>query len=215
MVAGADECSLPGDVTNDGKVTVTDIQCVILESLSELIGEDSPGCAKCDTDLNCDDFTDVSDVSLAIKMAFGNPLSNVVDADQNNIPDACEICSAESLSDCNDYGSCLKYSTVATWNQNTNSCVLKTSCKKGLTKAGTYSCTGTSNYVYSSEEYFHNTCVSSKNSPYGSIICGEPVNVIPEAMFDINDWCQEDVGCCNPTEWADVCEDNNFNSVVG
>jgi hypothetical protein len=95
--------SPPGDVNGDGGANVTDALCVVLSSLVTLstgaIGA-SPTCLGLAplevADLNCDGDVDVSDATVAVKLALGSPLG-VLDANSNACADACESACGDGL----------------------------------------------------------------------------------------------------------------------
>ncbi len=84
------------DLNGDGKTTVVDVQCTTLVSLWEIggkagakpicLGNNEPFAA----DVNCDTHVNVIDIQIMTKLAFGDPLPNVIDNDQNNLVDSCE-----------------------------------------------------------------------------------------------------------------------------
>ena len=83
--------AVPGDVTGDGEVDVSDIQCTVLTNLNPvapacLAGPDS-------ADLNCDSAVDIVDVQLIVLIVLAHPqhgVPNAQDANGNNIVDDCE-----------------------------------------------------------------------------------------------------------------------------
>ena len=83
--------AVPGDVTGDAEVDVSDIQCTVLTNLNPtppgcLAGEDS-------ADLNCDGTVDIVDVQLIVLIVLAHPQNGVPeaqDANGNNVVDACE-----------------------------------------------------------------------------------------------------------------------------
>ena len=48
-------------------------------------------------DLNCDGTIDVVDVMLSILQALGTPLSEVLDSNGDDVPDACESLACEGM----------------------------------------------------------------------------------------------------------------------
>ena len=70
--------------------TVVAVQCTILTSLAELVGEPAPTCLVASADLNCDGLTNVTDVILSIQLALGAPLNADLDGDGNACPDTCD-----------------------------------------------------------------------------------------------------------------------------
>lgn len=89
-------CMVPlGDINQDQKVDVGDVQCTILVSLWSLgqISGLPPDCALPSvdvTDINCSGTTDVQDLQLCILLVLNAPLDASIDADNNLCPDACE-----------------------------------------------------------------------------------------------------------------------------
>ncbi len=84
----------PGDLTDDGVTTVTDVQCAVLVSMWNLAGQQGalPQCLAggwTRADLNCDHYPNVTDVVLDVKMALGLSLGPELDANQDGCPDAC------------------------------------------------------------------------------------------------------------------------------
>ena len=80
-----------GDVTGDGEVDVSDIQCTVLTNLNPT----PPGClGSADAaDLNCDGSVDIVDVQLIVLIVLAYPQNGVPDsqdADDNNVVDACD-----------------------------------------------------------------------------------------------------------------------------
>ncbi|MBM4352742.1 MAG: hypothetical protein FJ109_02945, partial [Deltaproteobacteria bacterium] len=89
--AGNALAGLPGDVTGNGAVDVSDIQCTVLTALNP----QPPACLAAPTaaDLNCSGATDVVDIQLEVLIVlyYPNPgLPADKDANKNNIVDACE-----------------------------------------------------------------------------------------------------------------------------
>lgn len=83
-----------GDLNGDGVVNVADVQCQTLVKLWLDAGATDPVplCAKSleITDLNCDGIIDLQDTLARINLAMGVPLDPSVDADGDNIDDACQ-----------------------------------------------------------------------------------------------------------------------------
>jgi len=82
---------LPGDVTGNGSVDVSDIQCTVLTALNP----QAPACLSSPTaaDLNCSGATDVVDIQLEVLIVLYYPQPGLPadkDANKNNIVDACE-----------------------------------------------------------------------------------------------------------------------------
>jgi cysteine-rich repeat protein len=82
--------AVPGDVTDDGEVDVSDIQCTVLTSLNV----NPPACLSGANaaDLNCDENTDVVDIQLIVLMVLAHPQPGIPadkDADGDNIHDDC------------------------------------------------------------------------------------------------------------------------------
>lgn len=95
LAAGAACIAPPGDVTNDGAATVSDVQCAILAALWAVdpIGIAEPACtdgAVERADLNCDSGYTVADVQLTIGLALELGLPSELDGDGNACVDACE-----------------------------------------------------------------------------------------------------------------------------
>lgn len=86
------DCAAPfGEVTGDGLTNVTDVQCVIIEALSQAEGGPAPACLSGGpADLNCDAAVNVGDVQLAIGAALHLPLDPSVDGDHDSCPDSCQ-----------------------------------------------------------------------------------------------------------------------------
>jgi hypothetical protein len=85
---------LSGDVNGDGKVNVTDVQCIIVTALWELVGSDpnEPDCLAGPpqiADLDCVAPVTVTDVSLNIFNALGVAYPPSIDADGDGCPDTC------------------------------------------------------------------------------------------------------------------------------
>lgn len=99
--------AVPGDVTGDGEVDVSDIQCTVLTALNAnpppcLSGADA-------ADHNCDSSTDVVDIQLIVLIVLAHPQPGVPadkDTNGNNIHDDCE--GAEGCGDgvCNGLENC-------------------------------------------------------------------------------------------------------------
>jgi hypothetical protein len=87
----------PGDITKNGSVDISDVQCGILTVLSELVqGGTSapPACLNTSiagADLNCDDVADVTDVLLLIQLALGVDLGSIIDEDGDSCHNNCEL----------------------------------------------------------------------------------------------------------------------------
>lgn len=85
----------PGDVNEDAKTDVGDVQCTILVSLWSLgqIPGTPPDCAMPSvavTDMNCSGATDVQDLQISILLVLEAPLDASIDFDQDLCPDTCE-----------------------------------------------------------------------------------------------------------------------------
>jgi len=90
-LAGAEAfAGLPGDVTQDGKVNVGDVQCTVLAALKV----DPPTCLKGGSaDINCDGKTNVGDVQFVVNLVLKSPVCGLPaskDLNGNCIVDACE-----------------------------------------------------------------------------------------------------------------------------
>ncbi len=92
-------CWLPvADLTNDGAVFITDVQCTALTNLWVLGGATTPppvcigrpGSPFVSADFNCDGAVNVADALLSAYTTLGIPLSSSVDADGDGCPDACK-----------------------------------------------------------------------------------------------------------------------------
>lgn len=83
-----------GDVNADSAITVVDAQCAIVANLWTLAGASAPQPTcffdPASVDLTCDEVLDVSDVQLSIQLVLDVPLAPLIDANQDNCPDACE-----------------------------------------------------------------------------------------------------------------------------
>ena len=101
MVAGAEEqCDKTGDLNNNDQVNVLDVQCSILSVLAVLKGLPTPDCVQCSADVNCDNKINVVDTTIVIKRALDLDLPWELDADQNNVPDTCEVEEEEETEFC-------------------------------------------------------------------------------------------------------------------
>ncbi len=90
-LSGTAFAGLPGDVTGNGSVDVSDIQCTVLTALNP----QAPACLSSPTaaDLNCSGATDVVDIQLEVLIVLYYPQPGLPadkDANKNNIVDACE-----------------------------------------------------------------------------------------------------------------------------
>lgn len=91
------ECTVDGDLTGDGTLSVVDVQCHILVVLWALMdpGQALPGClsggSATAANMNCDASTDVSDVILVIGKVLGAPMNPDVDNNGNGCVDVCEV----------------------------------------------------------------------------------------------------------------------------
>lgn len=82
-----------GDLTGDGLVGVTDVQCSLLSGLAALSGAASPSCLAGPleaADTTCDEAVDVSDALVVVTIALEIGLPPAIDANANGCPDACE-----------------------------------------------------------------------------------------------------------------------------
>lgn len=92
LVVQTAQGATPGDVTGDGEVDVSDIQCTVLANL----GPTPPGCAAGakSADLNCDATVDIVDLQLSVLIVLAYPQAweppEDLDADGNSVVDACE-----------------------------------------------------------------------------------------------------------------------------
>jgi len=96
--ASSSFAAAPGDVNEDGKLNVVDLQCVVLASLSFDPG-DSPGCMVWAGagDLNCDEGTNIVDVQLIARMSLAklHGLAGIPwgkDYDHDNVHNSCDVC---------------------------------------------------------------------------------------------------------------------------
>lgn len=85
-----------GDINQDGKVGVADVQCGILTVLWELSGrsQSPPQCLGGPptlADVNCSGQVEIPDVLVTIQVALGMPLDLAIDGNANACPDSCEI----------------------------------------------------------------------------------------------------------------------------
>ena len=85
--------SVPGDVTGDGSVDVSDVQCTVLSSLEPT----APACLSASdaADMNCDGSTDVVDVQLEVLVVLNFPNLGVPadkDSDLDNVHNDCDNC---------------------------------------------------------------------------------------------------------------------------
>jgi hypothetical protein len=87
----------PGDLTGDGTVDISDVQCAVIVSTwaraGAATGSPPPGCAGPRTvgaDFDCDGRVSVLDVQLIIVRAANWPLPGEIDGDANGCPDLCE-----------------------------------------------------------------------------------------------------------------------------
>jgi hypothetical protein len=83
-----------GDLTEDGSVNVSDVQCSILVALWTLDANpgSTPTCVQgnpLEADVLCDGEVNVADIVTVIARALGAPLSEVTDADADGCPDNC------------------------------------------------------------------------------------------------------------------------------
>lgn len=87
----------PGDLNDDGKTNVLDLQCGIFVSLFDSGAPgitELPACLKAPeqaADINCDGSVTVSDVLITVNYAVNLPLAGAIDADGDACPDACEV----------------------------------------------------------------------------------------------------------------------------
>ncbi len=93
--ASAAQAKVPGDVTGDLTVDVSDLQCTVLTSLKPV----APAClsAANAADINCDTRTDVVDVQLMVQMVMKYPNSGLgadKDTDQDGVHNTCDNCPA-------------------------------------------------------------------------------------------------------------------------
>lgn len=82
-----------GDITGDGAVTITDVQCLILAILASSTGTGFPVCVAVPTwqvDLDCSNSVTVTDGLLVIGRALSMPLHPTIDGDSDNCPDSCQ-----------------------------------------------------------------------------------------------------------------------------
>ncbi len=83
--------AVPGDVTGDDEVDVSDIQCTVLTNLNPV----APACLSGpdSADLNCDSTVDIVDVQLIVLIVLAYPQNGVPaaqDANGDNIVDECD-----------------------------------------------------------------------------------------------------------------------------
>lgn len=109
-----------GDVNGDGLVNVADVQCELLVTFSSAPGAVLPACLRTfsgysDTepfrlaaDFNCDEEINVSDVLIVNTLSLGNPLSSLIDADQDGCVDVCQSpCAGKAVgAPCSDMNPC-------------------------------------------------------------------------------------------------------------
>lgn len=99
-----------GDVTGDGKVNVSDVQCEVLLNLYVLAGQTGPTpvCLASgdldDADANCDGVINISDAVVVTNIALEN-LPEQLDCDRNGLVDDCEEGTVECPS-CDDGNLC-------------------------------------------------------------------------------------------------------------
>ena len=86
----------PGDINGDGKINVTDVQCIVMTigwETNEKV-DDAPKCLKEKNpdyaDVDCNEKINETDKKIVEKIALKNPLGIEIDSDQNNIADSCE-----------------------------------------------------------------------------------------------------------------------------
>jgi hypothetical protein len=97
MLSSAASAQCPpvlGDLGGDGNRTVTDVQCSVLVTVSQLGGAAMPSCLAAPAeraDVNCDTIYTVSDTVLIINLVLGQGLPLAIDGDGSGCPDACEV----------------------------------------------------------------------------------------------------------------------------
>jgi hypothetical protein len=144
----------PGDITQNGTMTVTDVQCEILAVLVRLASatDPMPSCAalvtEADIDLNCDAGLSVSDIQISIQLALGTPVDPLLDANGDSCVDVCG-------------GPCVGKPNGTACNADSNGCTQNDSCQAGVCVAGvapncgdglactTDACTSTGNNTFS------------------------------------------------------------------
>ncbi|NUN14379.1 MAG: hypothetical protein HUU55_12180 [Myxococcales bacterium] len=86
--------SPPGELTGDGIINVTDVQCAVVVSLWTLSGSSGtpPSCLKgppVRADVQCDGNINIVDVIIQINLALQAPLDPALDKDGDLCPDDC------------------------------------------------------------------------------------------------------------------------------
>jgi hypothetical protein len=82
-----------GDLTGNGVVTATDINCAKANVVAALAGAPDPGCdsgAPNITDPDCSGAVDLLDVFVVVLAAASKPLPGTLDGDASACPDRCE-----------------------------------------------------------------------------------------------------------------------------
>jgi hypothetical protein len=83
-----------GDVTGDGKIDVSDVQCAIVAVLWSIAGSGAPPACLASgieaADINCDDTVQISDALLTINYVLGVPPPSVIDDNGDGVVDACQ-----------------------------------------------------------------------------------------------------------------------------